>query len=86
MFNKILNFILSLPRFNPYGLKLIDLNSKLECKIKDRILLSSYIHQEDSWAIQLLSRECYSDYEEFMNFFEKVFPIPFIDPYSLNYI
>jgi len=73
MLNEILNLILSLPSFNPYGLRFIDFNSKLQCKINNKILVSSYTHQEETWSIQLLSRECHSNYEEFNYIDHKTF-------------
>jgi len=56
-------------------------------KLNDLIFGGGNVTKEDLiW--EKGNGECFSDsdYEEFMNFFEKVFPIPFIDPYSLNYI
>jgi len=56
-------------------------------KLNDLIFGGSKISKEDFlWESEKGDSFRDSDYEEFMNFFEEVFPIPFVDPYSLNYI
>ncbi|NMB96522.1 MAG: GNAT family N-acetyltransferase [Clostridiaceae bacterium] len=56
-------------------------------KLNDLIFGGGKVCKEDLiWETE--NDDCFkdSDYEEFMNFFKSVFPIPFIDPYNLNFI
>jgi len=56
-------------------------------KLNDLIFGGEEVNKEDLiWETENGSCFTDTDYEKFMNFFESVFPIPFIDPYSLNYI
>ncbi len=65
MYKALIKFILSLPKFNPHGLKLEDRGTKLTGRIGNYNLMSLLSKNDKLWSIQLLYSERFSSYEEY---------------------